>query len=348
MAESSATRIGLTTFSGTSMRRHTSADVDEILSNVDRDANTWIHVVHTDVAVSTRILEHFGMPPALAEQIDGAAPLELDTSSDRYLFKNFRFVEDARAIPREARRRGLLIRGSESDRLTECSASIVVADKLVLLFEHEQASPLLAAAIEMALQRQREVRAGHIEYLLYRLAKTVFVDNYFNLMRQGMVRVQDLEGPLLEGSTDAKIYREVARLRRELNPLERSLLHMGEFLATVAGDGPEIPAGLRYVSGNLADDTARLEKELAMLRDRTSELIQTHRDNVDGQLNNIMRSLTVISAIFMPLSFITSFYGMNFTSIPAFNWAGGFPIAVGVMITIAVGAFTYARRRKWL
>jgi len=149
--------------------------------------------------------------------------------------------------------------GSESDRLTECSASIVVADKLVLLFEHEQASPLLAGAIETALQRQREVRAGHIQYLLYRLAKTVFVDNYFNLMRQGMVRVQDLEGPLLEGSTDAKIYREVARQRRELNPLERSLLHMGEFLATVAGDGPEIPAGLRYVSGNLADDTARLD-----------------------------------------------------------------------------------------
>ena len=123
---------------------------------------------------------------------------------------------------------------------------------------------------------------------------------------------------------------------------------MGEFLATVAGDGPEIPAGLRYVSGNLADDTARLEKELAMLRDRTSELIQTHRDNVDGQLNNIMRSLTVISAIFMPLSFITSFYGMNFSNIPAFNWIGGFPIAVAVMITVAVAGLTYARRRKWL
>jgi magnesium transporter len=85
-----------------------------------------------------------------------------------------------------------------------------------------------------------------------------------------------------------------------------------------------------------------------MLRDRTSELIQTYRDNVDTQLNNIMRSLTVLSAIFMPLSVITSFFGMNFTNIPAFNWAGGFPIAVGLMVTIAVGAFTFARRRKWL
>jgi Mg2+ and Co2+ transporter CorA len=113
-------------------------------------------------------------------------------------------------------------------------------------------------------------------------------------------------------------------------------------------EGPEGRAGLRKLAANLGYDGERLERDFAMLRDRTSELIQTYRDNVDTQLNNIMRSLTVLSAIFMPLSFITSFYGMNFTSIPAFSWPGGFPIAVGVMVTIAAGAFTYARRRKWL
>ena len=90
------------------------------------------------------------------------------------------------------------------------------------------------------------------------------------------------------------------------------------------------------------------EKGFSMLRDRTSDLMETYRDHVNSQLNNIMRSLTVLSAIFMPLSFVTSFYGMNFTSIPAFKWFGGFPIAVALMIAIAVGGLTYARRRKWL
>jgi Mg2+ and Co2+ transporter CorA len=350
MAESSPARIILATFSGAAARRYASADVDEILARVDADASTFIHVVHAGMAVCTRILEHFGLPQRLAEHIDGGTALELDTSSDRYVFKKFRFIEEAASAepaPREAQN-GVLIRGSESARLREGSGSIVVGDKFVLLFEGAWPSRMLAAAVETVLDRERDLRERGIEYLLYRLAKTAFVDNYLDLMRQILDRLQELEAPLLEGSTDAKTYREVARLRRELNPLERSLMHVAEFSATVAADTPESRPGLHELAANLGSDGERLEKDFAMLRDRTSELIQTYRDNVDSQLNNIMRSLTVLSAIFMPLSFITSFYGMNFTSIPAFNRAGGFPIAVAVMITIAVGGLAYARRRKWL
>lgn len=351
MAENSSTRIALATFSRAALRRYGSTDVDEILAKIDRDANAFIHVVHTGATVCARILDHFGLPQPLAEHIDGGTALELDTSSDRYVFKKFRFVEERANVgtaPGEATKAGVLIRGSETDRLTEGSGSIVVGERFVLLFEGAQPSQMLARAVETVLQRERDLRDGGLEYLLYRLAKTAFVDNYVDLMRQVLNRLQEIEEPLLSGSTDPKIYREVARLRRALNPLERSLMHMAEFSATVAADGPEGRAGLRKLAANLGNDGERLEQDFSMLRDRTSELIQTYRDNVDTQLNNIMRGLTVLSAIFMPLSFITSFYGMNFTNIPAFNWPGGFPIAVGVMITIAVGAFTYARRRKWL
>ena len=351
MAENSSTRIALASFSRTSLRRLGSTDVDQVLAKIDPEASTFIHVVHTGATVCAKILAHFGLPQVLAEHIDGGTALELDTSSDRYVFKKFRFVEErsnAGGVPIAAPEAGVLIRGSETDRLTEGSGSIVVGDTFVLLFEGARPSPMLATAVESILQRERDLREGGIEYLLYRLAKTAFVDNYVGLMRQVLNRLQELEAPLLEGSTDAKVYREVARLRRALNPLERSLMHMAEFSATVAAEGHEGRAGLRKLAANLGHDGERLEQDFSMLRDRTSELIQTHRDNVDTQLNNIMRSLTVLSAIFMPLSFITSFYGMNFTTIPAFNWAGGFPFAVGLMLTIAVGAFTYARRRNWL
>jgi Mg2+ and Co2+ transporter CorA len=351
MAENSSTRIALATFSRTSLRRHGSTDVDEILARVDRDANTFIHIVHSGATACTRILEYFELPRLLAEHIDSGTALELDTSSDRYVFKKFRFIEERtnpRAVRGETGETGVLIRGLETDLLAEGSGSIVVGDRFVLLFEGARPSRMLATAVETVLQRERELCERGIEYLLYRLTKTAFVDNYVDLIQQALNRLQELEAPLLEGSTDTKLYREVARLRRGLNPLERSLMHMAEFSATVAADGPEGRAGLRKLAANLGDDGERLEKDFSMLRDRTSELIETYRDNVDTQLNNIMRSLTVLSAIFMPLSFITSFYGMNFTNIPAFNWVGGFPIAVAVMITIAVGGLRYARRRKWL
>ena len=349
-AENSSTRIALATFSRASLRRYGSTNVDEILSKVDRDANAFIHVVHTGATVCERILEHFGLPQLLAEHINGGTALELDTSSDRYVFKKFRFVEertDVEAVPREATETGVLIRGSETDRLTEGSGSIIVGDKFVLLFEGARPSRMLAAAIETVLRRERELRERGIEYLLYRLAKTLLVDNYFDLMRRLLDRLQDLEEPLLKGSSDTGIYREVALVRRELNPFERSLNHMAEFIAEMAGE-KAAQGEFGYMTGALREESERLEKEFSMLRHRTSELIGTFRDNVNSQLNNIMRSLTVLSAIFMPLSFVTSFYGMNFTNIPAFNWVGGFPIAVAVMLVIAVGGLTLARRRNWL
>jgi magnesium transporter len=167
-------------------------------------------------------------------------------------------------------------------------------------------------------------------------------------MRQLLDRLQDLEAPLLDGATDAKTYREVTRLRRELNPFERSLMHAVQFADTIAAERPRANAGLTPLAGNLADDCARLDSEFSMLRDRTSELIQTYRDNVDAQLNNTMRALTVLSAMFLPLSFITGFYGMNLPDMPTAGWRGTFPIVLTVMVAVVAGTFAYARRRKWL
>jgi magnesium transporter len=116
----------------------------------------------------------------------------------------------------------------------------------------------------------------------------------------------------------------------------------------VVGERPEPQAEFRHLTGNLGNDLERLEKEFSMLRDRSSELIQTFRDNLDAQLNSTMRRLTVLSAIFLPLSFITGFYGMNFPGMPTLHWSWTFPIVLTLMVVIAVGSLMYARRRKWL
>ena len=348
--EDAPARIALTTFSATSLHRFAGTDIDEILSKIDRDANTFIHVVHASPALSSRILEHFSLARPVAEH-SGDETLELDTSADRYALKRFRFIEQAvtpQAVSRAPSTESFLIRGSETERFTEGSGSIIVGEQFVLLFEDRQPSPLLAKTIEDIAQRERELRQQGIDFLLYRLAKGVFVDNYFKLMRELLDRLQDLEARLLEGSTDAPTYRTVVRLRRELNPFERSLLYMADFIATVAAERAAVRRGLSASASTLANDRDRLEKEFSMLRERTSELIQTYRDNVNAQLNNTMRSLTVLSALFLPLTFITGFYGMNFPGMPTLNWSGTFPIVIALMVAIVAGSLVYARRQNWL
>jgi magnesium transporter len=129
-----------------------------------------------------------------------------------------------------------------------------------------------------------------------------------------------------------------------------SLLYAHEFARLLVREKPAVlsEASLAFFTENLVADAAGLEQEYSILRSRTSELMQMHRDNANTQLNNIMRTLTVISTVFLPLSFITSFYGMNFPNMPAVKWNGSFPIVLGVMVAISCGILYYARKHRWL
>ena len=111
-----------------------------------------------------------------------------------------------------------------------------------------------------------------------------------------MDELQDLEPPLLGGSTNTRTYRELARLHRELNPFERSLVHIAEFAAAVAGARPRVQGAW----ASYPRSRQRLRPALKrwwMLHDRTCWLIQTYRDNVNTQLNLAMRRLAVLSAM---------------------------------------------------
>jgi magnesium transporter len=165
-----------------------------------------------------------------------------------------------------------------------------------------------------------------------------------------MDKVQDVEDALLNGATDSAVYMDVVNLRRELGPFERSLLYSSDFAAILIHEKPEVlsPAVLSYFAEVLSNETDKLEKEFSILRDRTSELIQIYRDNINTQLNNLMRVIAVISTIFLPLSFITGFYGMNFPNMPALKWSGSFPIVVAIMILLVIGGLIYAKKKKWL
>src|SRR5204863_9576162 len=108
-------------------RRRGSTDLDEILAAVEPEADTFIHVAQASVASSRKILEHFLLPSTLAEQICTGKELELDTSSPEYVFKKFRFIEEAAGNGLAAAPRAdVLIRGAETDRLMAGSASIIV------------------------------------------------------------------------------------------------------------------------------------------------------------------------------------------------------------------------------
>jgi Mg2+ and Co2+ transporter CorA len=342
------------TFSAKTVNDYVSSDVDEILSKVNRDGYTWIGARLHDVPTMTRILDFFELPPSLAEQIESANPIEAEAGVAGYLLKKFRFIArtDADPVAPAPAEPSFLIRKDETERYQEIVGTVVLGKTFLLSFEDHHTAQL--AKIVRTEILSGKVTIQGIDHLVYRLTRALFVDNYLAQFRRIMDRIQDTEAVLLQGSTDADVYRDVIRRRRELNPFERSVLYASDFTEMLIRETPAVlgQASFSHIAENLMNDSGKLEKEFVMLRDRTSELIQMYRDNVNTQLNNTMRTLAVISALFLPLSFITGFFGMNFfadslafqTPLPkALLFAG----SLLIMCISPSLMWNYARGRKW-
>ncbi len=352
MAQDARTTIKLMMRSAAGQDDHASFDVDDVLARVRADENVWIHVDSVrDTAVVTRILEHFALPASLVQQVESSLPLDREMRSDRYMFTKFRFLAAASAETSDVPKRDgsrVLMREARVDTFREAGGVAILGKKFLLSFEDRRAPRLFEAA--MAEVRSRNEFHRGIDYVFYRLAKILVIDNYAALFRQFADRIQDTEDVLLEGTAEPEVYRGAVRLRRELNPFGMSLLYVDEFTRLLVREKPAVlsDASLTFFTENLVADATALTHEYSILRGRTSELMQMHRDNANTQLNNIMRTLTVISTVFLPLSFITSFYGMNFPNMPAVKWNGSFPIVLGIMVAITGGILYYARKHRWL
>ena len=348
MAADTNTSIRLMTFSQTTLHDYASGDVDEILSKVNRDECAWIQVARLhDVTTTTRILEFFGLPLSIADQIEDSSPLEAEAGPGTYLLKKFRCIvrTEPAADAADVEEPAVLIKKGEADRFHEAVGTLILGKTFLLLFGDRYIAQLADKARAEFLSGKRKIQG--VDHLLYRLLRAFFIDNYLVLFRRFFTRIQDTEEVLLRGTTDAAVYRDVIRLRRELNPFERSLLYATDYAEILIHETPELlgDADFGHIAKNLDSDANKLKKEFGVLYERSSELIQMFRDNVDTQLNNTMRTLTVVSTMFLPLGFITGFFGMNVRDMPAAGW--GLPLAIGLMIMSVLGVVIYARKRKW-
>ncbi len=347
MAADTHTSIRLLTFSQTTLHDYASGDVDEILSKVNRDECAWIQVARLhDVTTTTRILEFFELPLSIADQIEDSSPLEAEAGPGTYLLKKFRCIvrTEPAAGAADVEEPAVLIKKGETDGFHEAVGTIILGKTFLLLFGDRYIAQLADKARAELLSGKRTIQG--VDHLLYRLLRAFFIDNYLVLFRRFFTRIQDTEEVLLRGTTDAAVYRDVIRLHRELNPFERSLLYATDYAEILIHETPDVlGADFGHIAKNLESDANRLKKEFGVLYERSSELIQMYRDNVDTQLNNTMRTLTVVSTMFLPLGFITGFFGMNVRDMPAAGW--GLPLAIGLMITSVLGVVIYARKRKW-
>jgi magnesium transporter len=224
--------------------------------------------------------------------------------------------------------------------------SIVLGRQFVLTVQ-EQPTGTFEPLREELRQAKGLARRQRADYLVYALLDKV-VDRSFSVLEQLGEAIEAVEDVVLDQPTTETLAR-VHELRRELLCLRRGLWPLREVLNTLQrDDGDYFAKETQLYLRDVYDHTVHLIESLEALRDLIGSLVDLWMSNLSNRMNREMRMLTVITTIFMPLSFIAGVYGMNFKHMPELDLPYGYFVTLGVMATLAGSMVLYFWRRRWL
>lgn len=233
-----------------------------------------------------------------------------------------------------------------SKELVSEHVSIILGDGYVLAFLEDEGD-----VFEPVRQRLRagkgRIRKLGADYLAYGLMDAV-VDNYFSVLEDLGEEIESVEEEVVE-SPSQNTLKSVHVLKRELIFLRRSVWPLRETVNTLLRDesqlvGEETKLFLR----DLYDHTIHVIDTVETLRDIVAGMLDVYLSSVSNKLNQVMKVLTVMSSIFIPLTFVVGVYGMNFHYMPELQWRWGYPAVMAGMCGVAMALLMLFRRKGWM
>ncbi len=302
------------------------------------DGVTWLHVQGLPgKAFLEEMGARFGLHPLLLEDIQSRDQRPKLDEYVEHLFAVF-------SVPRW-----------QGDGAVLEQFSLLLGDGYVISI-HDAQSDITGILRARLAQSSSRLRQHGADYLFYSLIDLI-IDQIYPLLETFGGTVDELEERLVT-NPGHRALPDIQSAKRTLNQLRRQLWPTREVISHLirgVSNEPLLEAGLRPYLNDLYDHTVSVMDMLETYRDTVTGLIDIHLSSVSNRLNEIMRTLTVISTLFIPLTFITGIYGMNFGNnadspfaMPELHWYFGYPLILSVMVMVAVGMLLFFKRRGWI
>jgi magnesium transporter len=185
------------------------------------------------------------------------------------------------------------------------------------------------------------------DYLAYAMIDAI-VDHYFIILEKLGERIESLEEALVTQPTTGTL-KEIHSLKREMIFLRKAVWPLREVISGLTrGESPLIQESTRIYLRDVYDHTIQVIDTIETFRDMVSGMLDIYLSSVSNRLNSVMKVLTIITTVFMPLTFLAGIYGMNFKHMPELEWRWGYPLVWLIMILITAYMLLIFRRKKWL
>lgn len=305
---------------------------DDFLGSLDKNVVTWLNIngLHNAELIS-KVGEFYNIHNLILEDIlnvNQIPKVEEDPENDLiYITLNEFYFDDDEKLERD-------------------QISLILGKNFVLSFQEEQGDyfEIIRDRIRTAKGRVRTKGADYLAYVLI----DAIVDSYYIILDQYSNDVDNIENNIFLNKNKNHL-NNIHLLNKALIYLRRSIAPLQEVIfRLLKEDVILIERDSKIFLRDLQDHINQVVSQIDVDREYLSDLIQTNMANINSHMNEIIKVLTMVSGIFIPLTFIVGVYGMNFVNFPELNWVHGYTIIWIIMIVITIFQLIIYKRKKWL
>lgn len=324
-------RITIIDYDETQFQEKEAEITEEVFPFKDTPTVTWINVEGLfEIDTVEAIGQHFALHPLILEDILNTDQRPKMEDFERYIYivlKAFYYNDASNEIAME-------------------QVSLVLGANFVLSFQ-ERERGVLDPIKERIRSDKNRVRKMGADYLAYALID-VIVDNYFVILEKLGEKIELLEEKLVAEPAPGTL-QEIHNLKRALLLLRRSIWPLREIFSQLERRESSLIQKSTYIYiKDVYDHIIQIIDIIETFRDMLSAMLDVYLSSVSNRMNEVMKVLTIIATIFIPLTLIAGIYGMNFKYMPELEWRLGYPVVLLVMIAIGISMVIYFRRKGWM
>jgi len=305
--------------------------VEECYSFKDTQTVTWINVIGIhDVEVLRKIGDCYVLHPLVLEDIMNTGQRPKIEDFDDYLFIVMK----------------MLYRDEESGDVVSEQISFILTRNVVISFQ-EREGDVFAAIRERIRGGKGRIRKMGADYLAYALIDAI-VDHYFIVLEELGESIEAMEEGLV-ADPKPETLQAIYGMKREAIYLRKSVWPLREVVSSLErGESKLITDATQIYLRDVYDHTIQVIDTIETFRDTISGMLDIYLSSTSNRMNEVMKVLTIIATIFIPLGFIAGLYGMNFDNMPELHWPGGYFIALSIMILLGGSMLMYFKRKGWI
>ena len=325
------TRITLIDYDETHLQEKILDDIEEAFPLKDLPTVTWINIdgLH-QLDIIEKVGQNFNIHPLVLEDIVNTGQRPKTEEFEDLIFVVLK----------------MLHYNENSEKITSEQFSLVLGPNFLISFQEIQGD-VFRTVRERIRKPKTRIRKAGCDYLAYALIDAI-VDHYFLILEKLGENIEILEEDLLENPSPATL-QTLHEMKREMIYLRKQIWPIRELInSLVKGESSLINESTSLFFRDIYDHTIQIIDTIESYRDILSGMLDIYLSTLSNKMNEVMKVLTIIATIFIPITFVAGIYGMNFKFMPELEWRWGYVMVWAIIVVVAGIMISYFKKKQWI